>query len=182
MVSSLWQALAAYRGYGYGYGPGQIVCSVFTAEVVGKLYGIPRRGDPLWLDMQIDTLAAPWEPVTSLADALDDRVPILPSMGGPYRPEPGRLHLCQGWRGLRDGVIVPGLSTGHAWLWLAADEPWQGVCIESSQTGPRVWDAWGKHSAAAVTDSAGNLARELLPMDWRLRAGKWTDGVAWVAL
>ena len=176
--SDLWRALAAYRGYTYDTGPRQIVCSVLTAELCMALLGRPaKRGDAAWRAMQIQDPTRPWSPVEAFPGHLH-----LPGHG-PDRPTPGRLHLCQGWRGLHPDGSITTWSQGHQWLWLAdASVGWAGVVAESSVTGPRVWDAGGIRTVEQAVTAAGELTRDLEPMDWAARAAKWTDGVAWVAL
>lgn len=179
----LWPLLARWRGWTYGRNPTrrEVDCCTLTASVLRDHYGADIITPDVWADLCLSTAAhrhRPWAPVEAIA-ALGGDPPTLPHHG-PRRPVAGAVHLCQGWRGLAaDGIGTQ--SQGHAWLWLSLGG-WDGVCVESSGRGPRVWDGYGRRDLDEVVASDGRLMAPLASMDWSVRAGKWTDGVAWVAL
>lgn len=184
ILPELWRHLSRWRGYTYGdldYAARTIDCSALTASVLRDHYGPEVVDRDVWAALNLSRAehrARPWAPVEAIAEALDLH-PVHPHVG-PERPEPGRLHLCQGWRYLTTEGVGPG-SQGHAWLWLSFGG-WLGVCIESSGVGPRVWDGHGRRPLADVVSAGGEIVAELHPLDWAARAGRWTSGVAWVAL
>lgn len=181
IIGRLWPLLALWRGHGYGVGPGRVDCCTLTASVLRDAYGREVVTPDVWRDLCLSTAShrsRPWAPVESIADALELHAAIPGH--GPERPEPGRLHLCQGWAHLT-GLGIGAGSRGHAWFWLSFGG-WSGVCIESSGVGPRVWDGGGRRHLDDVVSVTGELVATLAPMDWSERAGKWSDGVAFVAL
>lgn len=187
ILPQLWEILAAWRGYTYGPlsdADRTIDCSALTASILRAAYGPETIDRGVWramqvLDPQTGEVAhrRPWIPVEAVAEAVGE-IPAHPHTG-PYRPMVGRVHLCQGWKHLTTEGIGPG-SRGHAWLWLSYGG-WSGVCIESSQTGPRIWDGLGRRPLAQVITEDGS-AGPMQPIDWRARAEVWTSGVAYVAL
>ena len=182
--AQLWPLLARWRGYTYGAldtDLRRVDCCGLTASVLRDHYGVEVVTPAVWADLCLSRpvhRGRPWAPVESIAEATGGD-PSLP-LHGPSRPAPGAVHLCQGWRGLRmDGIGAQ--SHGHAWFWISLGG-WDGVCIESSGRGPRVWDGYGRRDLDEVVASDGRLVAPLAPMDWSRRAGKWTDGVAWAVL
>ncbi len=188
ILPDLWRHLARWRGYTYGpldHGAKAVDCSSFAASVLREAYGPEAITRDVWMSMQVlDPVTGevatrrPWIGIEAVAEAVGE-LPVHPHVG-PYQPRPGLVHLCQGWRHLTTDGIGPG-SRGHAWLWLSYGG-WLGVCIESSVTGPRVWDGHGPRPVADVVDAGGRLVGGLRPLDWSARAQPWTDGVAWTVL
>ena len=180
ILPRLWPLLSRWRGYRYGphVANGEVNCSTLTAHVLRDAYGREAITPEVWRGMQILDHARPWSPVEDVAAAVETD-PCLPYYG-PHQPAAGRLHLCQGWRYLTGEGVGPG-SQGHAWLWVALGG-WDGVVIESSGVGPRVWDGAGKRPLREVLSPDGELKAALYPLDWSTRAERWTDGVAFVAL
>lgn len=188
IVPALWQRLAPYRDRPYGHDyPRELDCSSLASSVLRDHYGAAITSD-VWAAINLSRPGCgPWDGVLAVADALG-AWSCLP-YAGPERPEPGRLHYVQFWRGLgEDGSIVAPTpsrrgSSGHVVLWLAdGTEPWGGVCVEANRPhGVRCWDAYGIRRIADMVATDGRLSAPLGAMDWSERAGGW-DSWAWVVL
>jgi len=181
ILPQLWRLLAPYRGFGYGprVADSVIDCSTLTASILRSAWGRDVVTPEVWRDLQIMDPDRPWSPMDAIG-RITGRGAVYPRYG-PEMPEPGRLHLMQGWTGLGPGGRVAGNSRGHAWLWVSFGV-WRGMCVESSGMGPRVWDAHGIRPLSDAVSADGRLIAPVDPMDLGVRARKWSDGIGWAVL
>jgi len=189
ILPDLWRLLAPWRGYRYGalsHPDRRVDCSALVASVLRDAYGREVITPDVWRAVNLSVPGCgPWDGVQAVATALGSEASM--PYAGPDQPVPYRLHYAQGWKSLGPGdTIQPRTpdrrgSEGHAWLWLSMGW-WSGVAVESSGTGPRVWDGSGRRPLSDVVDAGGRLVGGLQPLDWSARAQPWTDGVAWTVL
>jgi hypothetical protein len=91
------------------------VCSVQLAGILGCVYdAVAKWSANAWANMQIFDAAKPWSVIDEL---------IAAGVGRAYVgvPQVGKAYACQGWKGLVDGKIVAGKSTGHQFIMLGPD-------------------------------------------------------------
>ena len=179
--------LAAQQFCGWSYGAldrvaHKVDCCSLTAATLANARQWPtdmQLGSDAWKALNVIDPAFPFSPIFG-NKTVTFRSPlrkIYRKSEGPPDLRRGSVVLCQGWKGLYKGSAVKG-SAGHAWLWLSFGGA-RGVVLESSGYGPRIYDAKGKVYLGEFFSVLGRQIRPLEPMDFSVKADKWTDGVAY---
>ncbi len=139
------------------------LCCVYGRSLLRELY------DPELVDVvpvarwHLHDGGHPWSPVEAAWDAGLAEAVVLPPHE--YTPRPGDVLLCQGWSGLRGGVVVPGVSLGHEFI----------VVVTTAATVIRI-DA----AAVATPTKPGRAApgAEVRWYTWAELRNKYTSGLA----
>lgn len=159
MIARVLSAAAAVRERLTSADPQDELCCIYARQVLRELYD-PERVDAVSVvRWHLQDGARPWSPVEACYDAgLAERV-CLPPAADPLPV--GAVLYCQGWSGLRGGVVAGG-ATGHTFLLHVATE---GTVL--------------RLDSAAGRTAPGAEARWLTVAELR---AKYTSGVAWAVL
>jgi hypothetical protein len=117
VIASTLAAAARVRERLTAADPQDELCCVYARQVLRELYD-PEAVDVVPVSRwHLHDGAHPWSPVEAAWDAgLAERVVLPPSPAASTDPLPvGAVLYCQGWSGLRNGVVAGG-AVGHTFL------------------------------------------------------------------